>query len=144
MVTIYDVAKYIVDRIAPLSTMRLQVICFFCQAMSMIWDGQPLFKNDFKAWSKGPVCRELYETNKGVFDVCDSSFLDTFRPDISRLTYDQTETINAVVAALKDLPAYKLYQLAFDGEPWLKARASKDTTITKKSMKEYYAKHWNG
>ncbi len=148
MATVFDVAKYIVDNAAPLSTMKLQKLCFYSQAMSLVWDDEPLFDDDFEAWAKGPVCRKLFEAHKGVYSVNNSSFLDAYHPDVNRLTNDQKETIDTVLASLKDLPAYKLSQLTHQEAPWLNARKGLSPTayskniISKKDMEEYYAEHW--
>ena len=57
MATVFDVAKYILDRYGAMSAMKLQKLIFYCQAMSLVWDDVPLFENEFQAWVKGPVCR---------------------------------------------------------------------------------------
>ena len=39
----------------------------------MAWDDKPLFDEEFEAWANGPVCRELYNLHKGVFELSDIS-----------------------------------------------------------------------
>jgi prophage ps3 protein 01 len=148
MATVYDVAKYILDKYGAMSAMKLQKLVFYSQAMSLVWDDIPLFEDDFEAWRKGPVCRSLFNAHKGKFMLDDSSFLDPCSPDVRRLTAEQEDTINAVVDSLIDLPAYRLSQMTHSEDPWKDARgrlpesASCENIISKETMQEYYAENW--
>ena len=64
MVSVYDVAQYILGKIGPLTTMKLQKLLYYSQAWSLVWDDKPLFAEEFEAWANGPVCRELYNMHK--------------------------------------------------------------------------------
>ena len=63
MATVFDVAKYILDKAGSMSAMKLQKLVFYSQAMSLVWDDLPLFDDDFEAWDKGPVCRALFNAH---------------------------------------------------------------------------------
>ena len=148
MVTVFDVAKYILDKYGAMSAMKLQKLIYYSQAMSMVWDDVPLFNNDFEAWAKGPVCRSLFNAHRGMFMLNDSNFLEPYKPDVSRLTAEQRETIDAVVSSLIDYPPYALSDMAHKEKPWLDARgnlpngARCQNIITKSSMLEYYLENW--
>ena len=43
MATIYDVAKYILDKKGQLTTMKLQKLLYYTQAWTLAWDDKPLF-----------------------------------------------------------------------------------------------------
>ena len=43
MANVFDVAKYILEKLGTLSTMKLQKLCYYCQAWSLVWDDTPLF-----------------------------------------------------------------------------------------------------
>ena len=47
MATVFDVAKYILDKHGAMSAMKLQKLVFYSQAMSLVWDDLPLFDDDF-------------------------------------------------------------------------------------------------
>ena len=148
MATVFDVAKYILDKYGAMSAMKLQKLIFYTQAMSLVWDDVPLFENDFEAWAKGPVCRELFQAHKGKFMLQDSAFLNDYHPDVSRLTPEQIETIDTVVDSLKDFPPYRLSDMVHQEKPWIDARgncpagARCATIIPKTSMAEYYSRNW--
>ena len=148
MATVFDVAKYILDRYGAMSAMKLQKLIFYCQAMSLVWDDVPLFESEFQAWVKGPVCRDLYNAHKGKFMLNDSRFLESYGADVSRLSSENIETINAVVDSLIDLTPYQLSRMTHEEEPWKNAReglkntAYSDVVIPKSDMEEYYSVHW--
>ena len=148
MATVFDVAKYILDNYGSMSAMKLQKLIYYSQAMSLVWDDVPLFENDFEAWSKGPVCPELYETHKGKFMLDDSKFLDEYAPDISHLNSEQIETIDVVVSSLIDYPPYRLSDMTHQEKPYQMARGNLPSgarcrnIITKESMLEYYSENW--
>lgn len=148
MATVYDVAKYIIDRCGAMSAMKLEKLVFYSQAMSLVWDDVPLFEDDFEAWQKGPVCRKLFQAHKGKFMLEDSSFLDKYAPNVNHLSKDQKETIDVVTDSLKDYPPYKLSAMTHAEDPWKEARkgcpenAHCENIISKESMERYYGEHW--
>ncbi|MBR2216363.1 MAG: DUF4065 domain-containing protein [Selenomonadaceae bacterium] len=148
MATVFDVAKYIMDRHGAMSAMKLQKLVYYSQAMSLVWDDVPLFDDDFEAWAKGPVCRRLFEAHKGKYMLDSSDFLKPYNADTSNLTAEQQETINAVTDSLVDYPPYKLSNMTHNEQPWLDARkgcsprAYSNAVIPKESMEEYYAANW--
>lgn len=148
MVSVFDVAKYVLDKYGAMSAMKLQKLLFYAQAMSLVWDDVPLFNEEFEAWAKGPVCRELFNAHKGKFMLQDSTFLNQYQPDTSRLNAEQRETINAVVDGLIDLPPYRLSDMVHQEKPWQEARGECpagsrcSNIISKESMEEYYSEKW--
>lgn len=148
MANVFDVAKYILDKYGEMSAMKLQKLIFYSQAMSLVWDDVPLFEEEFEAWVKGPVCRELFNAHKGMFMLHDSSFLKPYHPDTSKLNPEQIETINVVVNSLIDLPPYRLSDMVHQEKPWIDARQGCpdnfrcENIISKDSMQEYYSQNW--
>jgi hypothetical protein len=116
--------------------------------MALVWDDVPIFEDDFEAWPKGPVCRKLFQTHKGMFMIEGSEFLESYEPDVNRICDDHKATINAVCNSLKDVSGYDLSQMTHSEAPWVDARgglpagAHCDTIITKESMEEYYQGNW--
>lgn len=71
MANVFDVAKYILHKKGPMTTMKLQKLVYYCQAWSLVWDGKPIFEEKIQAWASGPVVRELYNEHRGVFIISD-------------------------------------------------------------------------
>lgn len=140
MATVFDTAKYILTKRGKLSTMKLQKLCYYAQAWSLVWDDNPLFDEDFEAWANGPVCPELFRVNQGQFSVTEKDL----QGDLSKLTDSQRSTVDKVLDYYGDKDAQWLSQLTHMEGPWRKARkglpadAYSHAVITKESMGMYY------
>ncbi len=42
MATVFDVAAYILENTGSISTMKLQKLCYYSQAWSLVWDDKPI------------------------------------------------------------------------------------------------------
>lgn len=148
MSTVFDVAKYILDHYGPMSAMKLQKLTFYSQAMALVWDDTPIFKEDFEAWPKGPVCPVLYKAHEGMFLLENSEFLKPYQVDVSRIRPEHVETIETVCKSLADLSAFELSEMTHSEEPWQKAREGVSlgeacsNVISKQAMESYYEAHW--
>ena len=114
MANVFDTAKYILEKLGEMSTMKLQKLCYYAQAWSLVWDDAPLFDEEFEAWANGPVCPELFYT------------------------------IDTVLEHYGNHNAQRLSQLTHMEDPWNEARKGVpigvgcSNIITKESMAMYY------
>ncbi len=135
------VARYILDQCGEMSTMKLQKLCYYAQAWSLVWDDEPLFDEEFEAWANGPVCRELYLQTKGQFTAVPDD--EPGKPEV--LTENQKDSIDRVIEFYGVRNAYWLSQLSHTEDPWNDARVGVpigrgcNHIITKESMAIYYA-----
>lgn len=142
MASIMNVAKYILTRCGPMTTMKLQKLCYYCQAWSLAWDEVPLFDEDFEAWANGPVCPELFKLHQGIFEV--SSEWAALPKDDYPFTNDQIETMDIVLRDYGDKAPYWLSELTHKEAPWRDARngtpagAPSHARIEKEAMQRYY------
>ena len=140
MANVFDTAKYILEKSGSMSTMKLQKLCYYSQAWSLVWDDSPLFDEDFEAWANGPVCPELFYKTQGKYSVCSN---DETGGD-GDLSDNQKDTIDRVIAHYGVHDAQWLSQLTHMEDPWIKARAGIpagtgcNNVITKESMALYY------
>ncbi len=140
MASVFDAAKYILEKQGIMSTMKLQKLCYYAQVWSLVWDDTPLFDQDFQAWANGPVCKELFNEHQGHFSVT----AEQEKGDSQKISPNQRDTIDKVLAFYGDKDAQWLSQLTHMEEPWRKARAGCadgeicTNTITKESMAIYY------
>ncbi|WP_294157975.1 Panacea domain-containing protein [uncultured Selenomonas sp.] len=140
MANVFDTAQYILAQTGRMSTMKLQKLCYYAQAWSLVWDDAPLFEEDFQAWANGPVCPELYARTKGRYSVtAEDEFGGT-----GDLTENQKDTIRHVLAHYGEHNAQWLSQLTHMEQPWREARkglpagVGSRNVITKESMAMYY------
>ena len=139
MANVFDVAKYILSLKAPLSTWKLQKLCYYAQAWHYTWTERPLFPNRIEAWANGPVVVDLYNQHRGMFIIRDLSI-----GNIGSLSDDEKDSIDIVLQGYGDKEPYELVEQTHHEKPWLLARgglpegASCNNEITLESMGAYY------
>ena len=140
MANVFDTAKYILEQSGSMSTMKLQKLCYYAQAWSLVWGEKALFDEDFQAWANGPVCPELFRKTKGSYSV---SAADETGGD-GDLSDDQKDTIDKILEHYGEHDAQWLSQLTHMEDPWIDARkgvplgAGCSNVITNESMAMYY------
>lgn len=145
MANVFDTAKYIVEKAGKdrkMSTMKLQKLCYYALAWSLVWDDEPLFPEDFEAWANGPVCRKLFNKTKGRYSVTPE---DEDGGD-GDLTENQYDTIDKVLEYYGNHDAQWLSELTHMEDPWKQARERAGVAfgepcneiITKEDMAIYY------
>ena len=141
MSTVFDVASYILKVVGgEVTAMKLQKLCYYSQAWSLVWDELPLFDEDIQAWANGPVIPELYAAHKGQFLV---KMIDQGNPD--HLTPQQKETVNKIVEYYGKFDPQQLSDMTHLEDPWRLARAGIpdgdrcEKIISLDSMAEYYS-----
>lgn len=140
MANVFDVAKYILEKKGPMTTMKLQKLVYYSQAWSLVWDEKRIFEEGIEAWASGPVVRELYDEHKGMFQIHTIS-----KGDINNLTSEEKETIDIVIDGYGDKSAQWLSDLTHIESPWGDARSgipagqNCENEITPASMAEYYS-----
>ncbi len=112
-VSVLDVAAFILSKLGPMTTMKLQKLVYYCQAWSLVWDEKPLFKEDIEAWANGPVVRALFNYHRSQYMI--SSVL-IGNPDL--LDGQQKETIDAVLDYYGDKSSQWLSDLTHMEDPW--------------------------
>ena len=141
MTTIFDVAKYILEKQSTMSTWKLQKLCYYSQAWTLAWDNVSLFDEEFEAWANGPVSPQLFEKHRGKYMI-DASALPC--GDSANLSEEQKDNINIVLAHYGDKEAYWLREQTHSEAPWKDARGSlpdgvpSSALITKEAIGEYY------
>lgn len=139
--TVLDVANYILDTVDETTTMKLQKLCYYCQAWSLAWDEKPLFKEDFHAWANGPVCKELFRKHKGKYSVDKH----TFPRSSYKFTEEETDTMDSVIKYYSKMTPMELSELTHKERPWKETRGELklgepcDKVIKKNLMQEYYS-----
>lgn len=141
MAGILQLAKCILDKQGAMTTMKLQKLCYYCQAWSLAWDEIPLVDEEFEAWANGPVCPELYNAHKGLFTVNTNNFTLSYDNAFDK---NQLDTIDRVLKYYGDKEPHWLSELTHLENPWKLARTGYapgercNVVITKESMQEYY------
>ena len=140
MATVLDVATYILRKQGQMTTWKLQKLCYYAQAWSLVWDEKPLFTAHIEAWANGPVIPRLYLAHRGRFKVAP----DDIGGNPNALTTVQRETVDAVLEHYGDKSSQWLSQLTHMEAPWREARVDLapgergHAEIANEAMAEYY------
>lgn len=139
MVTVFDVAAYILKHAGQMPHMKLQKLVYYSQAWSLVWDEKPLFRARIEAWANGPVVPQLYRQYRGEYLI--SACPDG---DWKKLNATERETVDAVLDHYGDKPSQWLSALTHRERPWKDARAGipdgepSQNVITHAAMADYY------
>ena len=142
-VSVFDVAAFILEKQPkkdPITAWKLQKLVYYCQAWSLVWDEQPLFKEKILAWANGPVVKELYAQHKGSFYVPRLS-----KGNPKHLSANQKDNIVHVLKAYGVKTAQWLSDLTHMETPWIEARKGLkpgergEVEIKLSTMLEYYS-----
>ncbi|MGL4393320.1 MAG: Panacea domain-containing protein [Fusobacteriaceae bacterium] len=137
---VFSVANYILDKYESVTTMKLQKLVYYCQAWSLVWDGKPLFEEEFQAWANGPVCPELYKSHRNRFEIEKGDIPKTDRT----FAKEEIETMDKVLKYYGDKAPHLLSNLTHEERPWKEAREGipdgeiGTKIISKESMQDYY------
>ena len=142
MVSVLDVAAYILLKSGPMTAMKLQKLVYYAQAWSLVWDDKPLFSERIEAWANGPVVRKLYDEHRGRYRV--SRIGGGFSRKLNR---EQRDTVDAVLAYYGDKSSQWLSDLSHMEQPWRETRARHrlaagergNAVIRYADMAEYYS-----
>lgn len=140
MAHVFDVARYILERQGPVTTLKLQKLVYYVQSWA-IAKGGPIFNDAIKAWVQGPVVPALFHEHKGLRQVTAADM--TARG--TGLTDQQRAHIDGVLAYYGNLPPKYLSEMTHFERPWKDARAEgnqrghESPTIPVAAMREFYA-----
>jgi uncharacterized phage-associated protein len=119
MATVYDVAAHVLKARGVMSAMKLQKLVYYCQALSLAWDGKAIFPERVEAWARGPVIPELYREHRLQYELKPGAF-PTGNPDA--LTQSERKVVDDVLSALGEKTAQWLSDLSHSEKPWRDAR----------------------
>lgn len=118
IVSVFDVAKYILKELRTVSAIKLEKLVYYCHVWYIVeHNGTPLFKEPIEAWVNGPVVRSLYNDHRKQDYV---SFLSS--GNINNLSEDQKFIINKVLAYYKNKSIIWLITHTHKEQPWKIAR----------------------
>lgn len=142
IVSVFDVATYVLRHIKECTTMKLHKLLYYCQAWTLVWDEKPLFKERIEAWANGPVIRELFNFHKGMFQIKES---DMTLGNERLLSARQRENIDEVLRFYGDKTSQWLIDQTHQETPWIEARKGLSQTergnraIENDAIYQYYS-----
>jgi uncharacterized phage-associated protein len=140
---ILDAAKYIVFLASKdtysLTPLKLQKLLYFTQGFNYLWEGKPLFTEEFEAWQYGPVNREVYFYFQ-KYSQCEIPNAEGSNKNGSE---KEKEIIKTVWNNYKHFDAFELVDKTHKERPWINAYNSINKTISNSSIKEYFSEFYS-
>lgn len=119
MISVLHIARYILEKGGTMPAMKLQKLCYYAQAWSLVWDEVPLFYDEIQAWANGPVCPALYREHEGLF-ILDEP--EVIKGNAAVLCRDARDTVDGVLESYGDRSSQWLSDLVHREYPWRDAR----------------------
>lgn len=141
MVTILDVAHWFLSK-QSMRYGKLETLCYYAQAWyCALYDGAPLFEDEFLAWQYGPgnpLLNSIYAKTSWQDIPQDTDFDSTCFDDKA------IKVLKAVYKTYGDLTEHELEDLVCSESPWKEGMGNLELwgrsaiTISRTSMREYY------
>ncbi|MEI9887076.1 MAG: type II toxin-antitoxin system antitoxin SocA domain-containing protein [Rhizomicrobium sp.] len=152
MPTATQYADWVVDYCAtelgaPTDPMSLEKQLYYAQGFSLALRGEPLFQEDFEAWTYGPVVRSVWDRYSGSSPITQKAHhIFSFSGNPRALVLDEStrEYLTDLIAFLGRLNALELSRATHNESPWNEARdglGPRDKSsglIAKTAMRDYY------
>jgi uncharacterized phage-associated protein len=140
MVNIFDVARDILDTIGgEVSTIKLQKLCYYCQAWHLAMHGVPFFNEDFVKWTHGPVCRELFNVHRGCFCISGINIPREFCLN-EKYSSGEAGIVELVIQHYGPLDGDDLSTISHREDPW--KNTPDNAIIPKDLMRDFYFAQW--
>lgn len=147
MPSIFDVANYFISQGnvgegSTITPLKVQKLCYYAQAWSLVWDSESLFEDKFEAWAHGPANHDLFKKHQ-PYEY--HPILERAAFNVELFTNNQIETLNSIWEAYGIYEAKYLEDLTHQEEPWIAARENCgpgekcNNIITLESMQQFYS-----
>lgn len=140
VISVFDVAAYVLEKLGPMTAMKMHKLAYYAQAWSVVWDDEPLIDGRFEAWANGPVSPEYFAAHRGEYTVSSEP-----RGNVKLIKGRVKATVDAVIKAYGDKEPGWLSDLTHREDPWIKAREGLspgqrgNQEISLASMRDYYS-----
>lgn len=139
MLSVHDVAAYILEKEKHTGAMKLHKLLYYCQAWHLVYRDEPLFDEKIEAWRDGPVVREVYDLHKGKFALREWDVGDG-----EELGKSERTLVDAVLKVYGKMSGQQLSDRTHAEAPWTNARLGyapnerSDEEISLHDMYQYY------
>lgn len=140
MANVHDVASYIMIKVGPTTTMKLQKLVFYAQAWSLVLRKAPLFAEPVQAWKMGPVVAQLHGKHRGMRNLRNWPHGDS-----SRVPPRDVFVLDLVIQMYGHKSPEHLSTMSHQEGPWRETRHGLDDSepcrreISHESMARYYS-----
>lgn len=139
------IISYIYHRSDDLTNMALQKLLYYAQGIYMALYDAPLYSDECRAWSYGPVYGNVYHFFKNFKDgiIRDPRFV-VLKDKYLELDEKEVEVLDLVINTFGMYSGTTLSRITHNEDPWINARAgllpseSSEVMIEKEDIKKYF------
>lgn len=141
MANVSDVARYFLSLAEEeagddVSNLKLQKLLYYAQGFHLALFQRPLFPNEIRAWTHGPVVVDVYHEYKNH----GSATIPRQTCDLDALTQEEKELLDEVYQVYGQYSAWKLRNMTHEEAPWIAAYdRGADTVIPHGAMQDFFA-----
>lgn len=139
------VIAYVFEKLEEVTPLMLQKLLYFIQGTYLALYGRPLFSEDCKAWTHGPVYPEVYDLFRDFkYNPIDDARFALFKGTADALTDEEKKVIDLVVNTFGMYGGKVLERITHNEDPWKDARKGygdnipSSEVLPKDSIKMYY------
>lgn len=115
-----DVAAAVVERLNPISALKLQKLVFYVAGEYAALTAEPLFPEDIEAWELGPVVCDLWKEYKS-FDEGQREIVEPLRGDSSKLNDLAIGCVDSVLDKYGSYPGSRLVDMSHEETAWIES-----------------------
>lgn len=120
---ILRVIAYVFEKLKEVTPLMLQKLLYFIQGIYSALYGKPIFVEDCRAWTHGPVYPEVYDLFKDFkYNPIDDARFALLEGMEEALTGDEKRVIDLVVSTFGMYGGKVLEKITHNEEPWMEAR----------------------
>lgn len=139
------VIAYVFEKLEEVTPLMLQKLLYFIQGIYSALYGRPLFAEDCRAWTHGPVYPEVYDLFRDFkYNPIDDARFALLEGTTDALTDDEKKVIDLVVNTFGMYGGKVLERITHSEAPWKEARKGYGDSIPssellpKECIMEYY------
>lgn len=135
------------ERLEEVTPLMLQKLLYFIQGIYLALYGNPVFREDCRAWTHGPVYPEVYDLFRDFrYNPIEDARFALFEGTADMLTDEEKRIIELVANTFGMYGGKVLERITHNEEPWKNARKGygegipSSELLPKESMMKYYKK----
>ncbi len=139
------VIAYIFEKLGEVSPLMLQKLLYFIQGVYLALYGKPVFTEDCRAWTHGPVYAEVYNLFRDFkYNPVEDARFALLEGKVGLLTAEEKKAVDLVVQTFGRYGARMMEQITNSEIPWKEARKGYDEgipsneIIQKERIRQYY------
>ncbi len=140
-----QVIACVFERLEEVTPLMLQKVLYFIQGIYSALYGRPIFMEDCRAWTRGPVYPEVYELFRDFkYNPVDDARFALLEGTADDLTDNEKKVVDLVVNTFGMYGGKVLEQITHNEDPWKEARKGYDDSIPSSELlpKEHIMKYY--